>query len=508
MNRWRRMWDAFRQDGSPDDLIDINEQELAKDASANDVVSERREKNGENKHRHKDNDNKYKDKDDRIETGIMAVVDAPVVKADENRDLTSVSTDGDKGKKDKAEKHKKEKLGGKERDPIKDFGAFDDDEELDQRHGGYSIAFFRTVIILSMLVSVLIFVFVVIGVYFKWDDDPVTSIDTDTSAETDDPIREGDRVIYIRDLDEDSGIMSTAEIYSKNGAAVVTVVASDDSGMSIGTGFILSSDGYIATACHTLKGADSVRIMLEDGRKIEAQIVGEDEFSDLALLRVYADRLVPVSLGDSDKLLVGEPVVAIGTPYSEEFSGSVFSGNVSSVKRVVSVYDDSTGKLEKKMNFVQLSATLGNGCSGCPIFDEYGRVIGILSARLGDGTNGVCFAIPINGAVKIFDSLKSNGNADGVQDAVATPAPRLGVIGASVNAEGIRGVKIGAFSDDTCDAASKLRVGDIIVSVGEKETPSYLDVSEEIGKYQVGESVLVSVYRSGQYLSFYVELTE
>lgn len=493
MNKWRRMWDAFRQDGSPEDLVDINEQELAKDTSVGGVVSEHRE-NGEIRDKVKSDVKNINDTggiNEKSQTGIT-LSDVKLVKADENKSVTAKETE------------KKEKQDAK-RDEVKDFGNFEDEVVEKGRSGS---AFLKTVIAISMLASMLIFIFVLLGAFSEEDEGEMPQTDAETSGESSEPVREGDRVIYIRDLTEDSGIMSTAEIYAENSASVVTVVASSESGTSIGTGFILSSDGYIATAQHTLEGAQSIRILLEDGRKLEAQIVGEDAFSDLALLRVYADRLVPVTLGDSDKLLVGEPVVAIGTPYSEEFAGSAFSGSVSSTNRVVSVYDDATGKLEKKMNFVQLSATLGKGCSGCPIFDEYGKVIGILSARLGDGTNGVCFAIPINGAASILESLKSDGNADGAQNAVATPAPKLGVIGTAVNEGGVKGVKIGEFSSDTCDAALKLRIGDIIVSVGERETPTYLDVSGAISNKVVGERVLVTVYRAGQYLSFDVELTK
>lgn len=476
MNRWRKKRDIFGREGSAEGLADVNEQELAKDTARD--ASE---------HGFKERDSS--DKENVGGSGEPV----QIVRVDTDRNLYKELN------RDKAEPKNtaKEEI----------FGEFDNSEPQKENVSDARGVFYKTVITLSMLISLLIFALVVLGAYFD-DEEPIEEAYDPYGDESDTGIRDGDRVIYIRDLDENSDIMTTAEIYSKNSASVVTVMADIGSSKSIGTGFVISTDGYIATACHTLDGADSVKVIWQNGKSVEAQIVGKDALSDLALLRVYTDGLSAVELGDSDELLVGERIVAIGTPHSEEFSGSVFSGNISSCNRIVSIYDDSTGKLEKKMNFVQLSATLGRGCSGCPIFDSYGKVIGILSARLGDGTNGVCFAIPINGASEILGTLKENGSSDGAQNVVAMPAPKLGVLGISANESGVKGVKISSFSDESCDASKKLKAGDIIVSIGERKITSYYDVTDEIGKHLVGDSVLVTVYRSGQYLSFDVELTE
>lgn len=481
MNKWRKRLNIFNHDGSPEGLADVNEQELAKDMPRGESVNSERESVSDVSEKN-------------TETPLTA--DAPMVRADKRRDISKLRPDKDKKGSNKE----------KDNDGVKDFVSFDDEDISESRKDARGV-FFKTVIALSMLVSLLIFAFVILGAYF-YEEDELAPLPEDTQTESEQVIREGDRVIYIRELDEDSGVMSTAEIYDKNSASVVTVIASAGGARSVGTGFVLSTDGYIATACHTLEGAESISVLLSSGRQVDAQVVGKDEFCDLALLRVYTEGLVGVELGDSDKLLVGERIVAIGTPYSEEFSGSTFSGSISNCSRVVSVYDDKTGKLEKKMNFIQLSATLGKGCSGCPVFDEYGKVIGVLSARLGDGTNGVCFALPINGAAQILNTLKSDGALDGAQNAVATPAARLGVLGITANENGVRGIKVSAFTDDTCDAALKLRVGDMIVSVASREVLSYSDVSEAISKYFVGDSVEVTVWRAGQRLTFGVKLTD
>ena len=493
MNIWRKKRDMFRHDGSPEDLADINEQELAKDTPRGEHIGGRRESDGIPKTSDRSDISDGSNKN----TDIAAIYDSPIVRADEKRDISKPYT----------AKKKSEHKGNDDEDIVKEFVSFDDGEDEEEGRRDASAAFFKTVIILSMLVSLLIFAFVMLGAYSDGEE-PIPELPEDTQTDSEQVIREGDRVIYIRELDEDSGIMTTSEIYEKNNASVVTVIASIGNTRSVGTGFVLSSDGYVATASHTLDGAESISVLLCDGRRVDANIVGKDEFSDLALLRIYTDGLIGVELGDSDKLLVGERIVAIGTPYSEEFSGSAFSGSISNCNRVVSVYDDKTGKLEKKMTFVQLSATLGKGCSGCPVFDEYGKVIGVLSARLGDGTNGVCFAIPINGAAEILNKLKSGESVENSQNAVATPAPRLGVLGVTVNENGVRGVKISSFTDDTCDAASKLKAGDVIVSVASHEVFSYSDVSDAISKYLVGDHIEVTVWRSGQRLTFIVELID
>ena len=479
MNRWRKRRDIFGE-SSTEDLADVNEQELAKDPMrrASETTSKKEEESNET-------------------DAHVSLVDPPcAVEKDAPRALER--------------RRSRRARGGAE---TESFGVFsdlyDDGEELKlnkrEKRESQNV-FYRTVITVSMLVSILIFAFVMLGAYFDTRE-PTDETPRPLPEESGEAVREGDRVIYIRELDGDSGIMTAAEIYSRNAASVVTVVAAYENSQSIGTGFVLSSDGYIATACHTLSGAEEITVVMQSGERIEASIVGRDEVSDLALLRVFSDGLVGVEAGDSDKLVVGERIVAIGTPYSEEFSGSVFSGSVSSCSRTVSVYDDSTGKLEKKMNFVQLSATLGKGCSGCPVFDEYGRVIGVLSSRLGDGTSGVCFALPINGAMQVLESLKSGEVDKQAQNVVASPAPKLGVFGTS-SVQSVSGVVISAFASGECDAAKKLKLGDVIVSIGAREIKSYADVFSSISGYSVGDSVAITVYRAGQYLTFDVLLTE
>ena len=477
MNRWRKRRDIFGESSS-EDLADVNEQELAKDPIKRVSDSASAEERSECR--------------------------------EEPRPIADPPCTVETYKPHKVEKKRFRRT--RADSEAEGFGVFSElyeggeELELGKREKRESQnVFYRTVITVSMLVSILIFAFVMLGAYFDatepTDEDPEPL--PESSGEV---VREGDRVIYIRELDGDSGIMTAAEIYSKNVASVVTVVAGTKSSQSIGTGFVLSSDGYIATACHTLSGAEEITVVMQSGERIEAFVVGLDEVSDLALLRVFSDGLVGVETGNSDELVVGERIVAIGTPYSEEFFGSVFSGSVSSCSRTVSVYDDSTGKLEKKMNFVQLSATLGKGCSGCPVFDEYGRVIGVLSSRLGDGTSGVCFALPINGAMQVLESLKSGEVDKQAQNAVASPAPKLGVLGSS-SSESVEGLEIIAFSDAECDAARKLRLGDVIVAIGSAEVKSFNDVFAAVGVCSAGESVAVTVYRAGQYLTFDVELT-
>jgi len=510
MSRWRKKRDSYRQDGSPEDLADVNEQELAKDsvrrgAFEDSVVGEKR--NAETAAAEQVNVN-INDTKKNIKSGLPLKKDSDIVKASESsvsekkkatEEIVKVTNDG-KGKYDKSST-----------DAFFDFSDAEREENIEKVKKEKSDArgaFYRTVIALSLLTSILVFAFVIYGAYFAEGETVEPPVISD--GEADNPqISEGDRVIYIRDLDEDSGVLSAAEIYSKNERSVVTVVADGELSSSVGTGFVLSSDGYIVTACHTVEGADSLTVVSQDGKRIDAEIVGKDSLTDIALLRVYTDGLVGVELGDSDKLLVGDRIIAIGTPYSEEFSGSVFSGSVSNCSRSVSVYGSDGEKLEKKMSFVQLSATLGKGCSGCPIFDEFGRVIGILSSRLGDGTNGVCFAIPINGASKVIDSLKADGEADrDAQDAVATPAPKLGALGEAYNENGIKGVLIKEFSSDTCDAAVKLKCGDIITEIEGSEISLPSDVSRAISKLGAKDSLTVTVYRAGQYLTFEVVLTE
>ncbi len=316
------------------------------------------------------------------------------------------------------------------------------------------------------------------------------------------------KIIYIRE-DSDGELLTPQEIYSYCAPSVVSIKGSSQSAEGIGTGFVISSDGYIATANHVVANMSSLSVIFEDGRSFSATVVGSDEMCDLALLKIECDGLTPLVFGNSSELMVGEEIVAIGTPASIEFSGSLARGDVSFVNRTVFVRDEESGALKKKMFLLQTSAPLNPGNSGGPVLDMHGRVVGIVTMKLGDGFDGISFAIPASPAADIFESIK--GGSEIKRDSrakIAVGAPLLGIVGKSYSDGSIFGVAVTDFTNDSSDAARKLRRGDVIVSVNNIPVTSSSELSEQIRKLTPYDKVKISLWRNSQLLSFDVELYE
>ena len=175
----------------------------------------------------------------------------------------------------------------------------------------------------------------------------------------------------------------------------------------VGSGIIMSEDGYIITNAHVVWGADAIQVVLDSGDSFEAKLVGSDTRTDLAVLKIDAKGLSVAQFGDSDELEVGETVVAIGNPTGMELAGSVTRGIISAVNRVVKTSSYS-------MNFIQTDAAINPGNSGGALVNEFGQVIGINSAKVAEGGyEGIGFAIPITQAKPIIDDLVRNGRVTG-----------------------------------------------------------------------------------------------
>lgn len=312
------------------------------------------------------------------------------------------------------------------------------------------------------------------------------------------------KVIYVREVAD--GGLSTAEIYASCAESVVSIVAEGTQGSGIGSGFIISDDGYIATAEHVIRGGERISVILYDGEEYSAQLVADNEFTDIALLKINAQELRCVKMGDSSDLVAGERVVAIGTPASLDFAGSVCSGEVSFPNRVVKVYG-SDGALQKKMTLIQTDAPVNPGNSGCPLFDSEGKVIGIVTMKLGQNFSGVGFAIPVNEALAILNRMMFGQEIEEeLISAISVRAAKLGVIGNAFDSNGLRGVRIEKFASNEFDSAIKLKIGDIITHVGDTAVTSAKKLSDVINDYAPNDKIDVTVCRDGQNLTFEVML--
>lgn len=315
------------------------------------------------------------------------------------------------------------------------------------------------------------------------------------------------KTIYIKEFNSSDGVLTPQQIYTYHSESVVTVSVSSKTAEGIGSGFIITTSGYIATAQHVIAGMSDISVILKNGEKYKAELVGSDELCDLALLKISADGLKAVEFGSSSSLLVGDELVAIGTPAALEFSGSMTRGDVSFTDRKVYIYDEQNGSLKKKMTLIQTTAALNPGNSGGPVFDAYGKVVGIVTMRLGNDFEGISFVIPSDGASAILRDMM-----DGIEitserrAAIASQAARIGIACESyINGNRI-GVKITEFTSDEYDAAKKLKKGDVIVSIGKDTVTSAKELSEAIKKYDPNDSVEITVYRADQLLTFVIIL--
>ena len=262
-----------------------------------------------------------------------------------------------------------------------------------------------------------------------------------------------------------------------------------------GSGVIIDAGkGHIITNHHVIAGADSIMVGLSDGRRYKATILGTDPETDVAILKIDADNLTSLKIGNSEKLRVGETVFAIGSPFG--LSQSVTSGIVSALGR-------SGLGIESYEDFIQTDAAINKGNSGGALINARGELIGINTAILGatnaGGNIGIGFAIPINMVVAITEQLLETGRVQrgqlGIIVQVLTPelAKAFGV-------DKRRGIIIAQVHEDSPAEKAGLQTGDIILSINDKRIENHRQVKSFIGLRQVGERVVVGVLRDGKEL--------
>ena len=317
---------------------------------------------------------------------------------------------------------------------------------------------------------------------------------------------EKENVIYIRETDSEA--LSVTEIAGQVKPSVV-VVESVGEKNSAGAGFVISADGYIATSNHVVAKSAVVKVTLFDGNEYDAEIVGADALSDLALLKINAEGLKPVKIGDSDTLVVGEYVIAIGNPSGMDYKFSVTDGIISALERKVEM-TGAGGVTEKVMTLIQTNADLNHGNSGGPLVNALGEVIGINASRLEDGYTGVGFAIPITEAMELLYEIKETGK-DIVRNStpVAVRRAALGITGKTVSSKAgydVSGVRVDTVHDGYDAQAKDVRIGDIIVGINGKTVDDMADIKNEVEKLTADDSVTLKIYRNGGYIDITVLL--
>jgi len=258
---------------------------------------------------------------------------------------------------------------------------------------------------------------------------------------------------------------------------------------ALGTGFILSSKGYVVTNNHVIDGADEIVVKTSDGKEYEAELIGSDAKLDVALLKIKAKGLQAVALANSDKLRVGDWVVAIGNPFGLE--QTVTAGIVSARGRVIGSgpYDD----------FIQTDAAINPGNSGGPLFNSKGEVVGINTAiysRSG-GNNGIGFAIPINLVHSVFDELRDTGHVQrarlgvGIRDIDQDTMKALGL----KNKDGalVTQVEGGSAADK-----AHVQAGDVIIGMDKEKIKSSHDLPIRVARHHPRDKVILHIIRDGK----------
>lgn len=298
--------------------------------------------------------------------------------------------------------------------------------------------------------------------------------------------------------------MAGEDIYKKVNPSVVSVISTTSEGTGSGSGVIMSKDGYIITNNHVVDGAQSVSVQLSDDTSLDAEIIGTDEQTDLAVIKVTpTSDLTAAEFGDSDELEPGEYAYAIGSPGGVQFANTITGGRISAINRDLTVND-------RVMTLIQTDASINNGNSGGALINKYGQVVGITSAKLsgnafGSATvEGMGFAIPINTAKDIVDELIQNGYVSG--------RPSIGITGQNVeSADGkVSGVQVYSIDSRAKAASEGLQVGDVITAVDGTPTPDMDKVNELKQDKKAGDKLTLSVYRisTGKTLNITITLTD
>jgi len=310
-----------------------------------------------------------------------------------------------------------------------------------------------------------------------------------------------DGTVLATNTPPDTGItLSFQDIYKKCAPSIVSVYTENQGGSSLGTGIIISNSGYLITNQHVIDDNVAITVTLENGTQYFAAVIGEDEQSDLAVLKIDATGLAAAEFGDSQLVQIGDTVVAIGNPMNQSLT--MTNGIISAINRNIS-YNGYT------MTLLQTNAAINEGNSGGPLINMYGQIIGITNMKMVSyysTIEGIGFAIPTNTAKVIVDEILKNGYVAG--------RPSLGILQSdiTVSASIYYGLPKGVYVSGVytvSDAYEKGIIrGDIICAVNDTTVKSSDELNEIINAYTAGDTVTLKIYRNGSYYTTDVTLID
>lgn len=289
------------------------------------------------------------------------------------------------------------------------------------------------------------------------------------------------------------GALTVKQISEKVRPSVVGVTGENSSAFasaSVGSGIIMSSNGYIITNNHVIEGMTRIQVVLDDGTTYDAHLIGADSRSDLAVIKIDATDLPAAEFGDSEKLEQGDPAIAIGNPAGLQLQNTVTYGIISAINRDIIVED-------RAMTLIQTDASINPGNSGGPLVNEFGQVIGINTIKVGISYyEGLGFAIPMNTAKPIIDELISRGYIKG--------RPSIGITGTTLSERdsAYYGLPSGLYIEYVhpySDAFKKgLRRGDIITHMNGTKLSSTAEIKQIRDNFTAGDTVTLTIYRNSK----------
>lgn len=294
---------------------------------------------------------------------------------------------------------------------------------------------------------------------------------------------------------------------------------------SEGSGVIYKKDGqyaYIVTNNHVVAGSDELQVMLNNGTKLKAKLIGTDEYTDLAVLRISSKDVKTVAtFGNSNNIKVGEPAIAIGSPLGSDYANSVTEGIISAKNRTITTKSESGGNVS--INAIQTDAAINPGNSGGPLINAAGQVIGINSVKIansnesalassGTSVEGMGFAIPSDDVVTIINQLEKSGKIN--RPALGVTMMDLTYVSPEQQSEVLKvpssvkeGVVVGSVQSDSPAAKAGLKKYDVITQIGGKDIANSTDLQSQLYKKNIGDTIKITYYHEDQKKTADVKLT-
>ena len=332
--------------------------------------------------------------------------------------------------------------------------------------------------------------------YTSTEDDSATEINIPTVT------LESDFSLELQSAEGDT--LELNELYERCAPSIVAIYGYIDgeTGYYWGTGVVLSEDGLILTNTHVIDGCDSATVKLNDDSEYEAQLVGADSISDIAILKIDASGLTPAEFGESSQLAVGDKVAAIGNPLGETFRATMTDGIISAIERGINYKGRS-------MTLLQTNTALNEGNSGGALFNMYGQVIGITNMKMMSSYSsieGIGFAIPTSTVKTVVNSLLQYGEVKG--------RPSIGITVGAIpeyardKYDIPEGLYVSAVQENSDAARQGIQVGDIITAVNYQTVSTTDEVNEIKNTLEVGDLMIFTIWRDGETFDVEVALME